>query len=808
MNRILAEVVLDGAVGSYDKRYSYYVQSNLPSTQLIGCRVTVPFGKGNIKKQGLIIGIKNTEEDNPKIKSILSITDSTPVLNDEMIKLCVYMKEHLFCTYFDAIHTILPTGLSYRLEEFLTINEEFSLYSGLSENERYVFDIIKNKESVSVKELNNVCEDISDVIISLKNKQAIISELTPKRKIGDKTSKYVRIIDENGDASGLTKRQEEIAEVVRTAGAISVKELEYFTGVSMSVINILAQKGIVELFDKQEFRMPYRIKSSNSNTDIILNEEQQKAYNYLKAKLDDNTESVSLLYGVTGSGKTQVYMKLVDEAMAQNKGVIVMVPEIALTPQMINLFGSRYGEKIAVFHSALSLGQRLDEYNRVKMGIAKIAVGTRSCVFAPVNDLGLIIIDEEQEHTYKSEKSPRFNAREIAKFRAKYNKSVLVLSSATPSLESYSYALSGRYGLCEINNRYGGATLPEVCVVDMRKEIRDGNRSDISRELAEKIEDRLSNKKQVILLLNRRGHNTHISCPNCGYTAVCDECSVSLTYHSANKRLMCHYCGHSESLPEKCRECGNKFLSFQGTGTQRLEAEVKELFPNSKVLRLDADTTMNKDAFTEKLGAFSKKEYDIMIGTQMVAKGLDFPDVDLVGVIGADSAFYSDDYRGFERTFSLLTQVIGRAGRSGGNGEAVIQTLNAEDNIIYLSANQDYKTFYNEEIMTRKLMKYPPYCDICMVVVTSSEKDLANNIAKEIQKNIISNTENEYSDVKVIILGPVPALVVKVNGKYRYRMIIKCKNNKKFREMLQKSIDIKNKKDVSVFVDINPETLI
>ncbi len=807
MNRLTVHIVLDGAVGSFDKRYSYFVPDMLSSEIMLGCRVTVPFGRGNITKQGLIVDILNTP-DNPKIKSILSVIDKEPIINEEMLGLCEFMKERLFCTYYDAFNTILPAGLKLRSENFFAINTGFSEYEKLSEKERAVFEFIREKEIISEKNIKKVFEDFDTLALSLKDKDALIVEIKSKQNIGDKTAKYVKIINEDFYNVNLTDRQKETAETICALGSVSVKEVMYFTGVTMSVINALENKGVVETYEKQIFRIPNRTGEREKSEPIELNEEQRIVYKGLKERTDSGIEGVSLLYGITGSGKTSVYMKLVDDCIKNGKGVIVMVPEIALTPQVITLFSNMFGNEIAIFHSAMSLGQRMDEYNRVRLGMAKIAIGTRSAVFAPFKNLGLIIMDEEQEHTYKSEKSPRFNARDIAKYRAKYHKCQLVLASATPSIESYSMALSGKYSLFELNNRYGNAKLPIVSVVDMKQELETGNTGNISRHLAEEMQKRLDDKKQIILLLNRRGHNTHISCPNCGYVAKCEDCSVSLTYHSANKRLMCHYCGHSEPVKDKCPECGCEFLVFKGAGTQKLQEEISVLFPQARILRMDADSTISKDSYATNLNDFAKHKYDIMIGTQMVAKGLDFPNVDLVGVIGADRAFYSDDYRGFERTFSLLTQVVGRAGRSGGEALAVIQTLNPDDSVITLSSKQDYKSFYEEEILTRRLMIYPPYCDICMLVTSSEDNEIAFGASKEILNNLKENTGGDYSDIKLIILGPMAANIVKVNGKYRYRIIIKCKNSKRFRDLLRKSMEIKPRRDLSVYVDINPETIL
>ena len=504
-----------------------------------------------------------------------------------------------------------------------------------------------------------------------------------------------------------------------------------------------------------------------------------------------------------------MFLKLVEKAVEKGEGVIVMVPEISLTPQMLDLFYKRFGKKVAVFHSALPLGQRLDEWKRVKNGEALIALGTRSAVFAPFSKIGLIVMDEEQEHTYKSEQSPRFHARDVARFRAAYHKCVCLLSSATPSIESFSAAKAGKYTLCTLDERYGNAVLPDVIPVDMRSEMISGNCGNISMVLAQEIEKNLQNGEQVILLLNRRGHNTYVSCPSCGYVATCENCSISMTYHSANNRLMCHYCGHSEPFTTTCKNCGSDHLRYSGAGTQKLEDELALLFPSARVLRLDADTTMMRNAFSQKLTAFANKEYDILIGTQMVAKGLNFPNVTLVGVLGADQSMYSDDFRGFERTFSLLTQVVGRSGRGETPGRAYIQTQNPDSNVIKLAAKQDYVAFYEDEILTRKLMIYPPYCDILSVMFSAVSQKEAMGAAAFFADIVKNKILSEFSDVKLIILKPMPTAVPRVNNKYRFRIIIKCKNGKRFRELINKSVDeffeSKYAKQTSISLDVNPE---
>lgn len=802
MGRI-AEIVLEGATPGYDRKYSYSVSENFGDA-LAGCRAVVPFGRGDRKKQGMILSVRSGDADG--LKGILSVVDSEPVLNAEMLSMCEYLHEHTFCTWFDAVHAMLPVGIGYKLTDYYSPNPEFMAESLLSNAERAVLDFIKSKGEVRSNSVQKSFPNSEELLKSLFEKEAVFRNYTPVRRVGDASQRWLSL-KEGADTARLTERQREVVQVLNDAGSVSVKELKYFTGVTDSVIKTLVKNGVVTEFEKEVYRAPYRCVKPVLKSEIELTDEQNAAYVGMLNQIEQGKGSVALLHGVTGSGKTQVFLKLVDEVSQKGLGVIIMVPEIALTPQMINIFCGRYGNKIAVFHSAMSVGQRLDEWKRIKNGDALIAIGTRSAVFAPFNKLGLIIMDEEHEHTYKSEKSPRFHARELAKFRAYYNNTLLCLASATPSVESYTAALSGKYSLYKLTKRYGNAVLPDVETVDMRKEITSGNASSVSRVLYDGIEEALDNKKQVILLLNRRGHNTYITCPDCGYVATCPNCSISLTYHSANGRLMCHYCGYSQKADKKCPQCGGEHMRFMGIGTQKVAEDVEKLFPSARLLRVDADSTMTRESYSDYLKSFANGEYDIMLGTQMVAKGLDFPNVTLVGVLGADRAMYSEDFRSFERTFSLLTQVVGRAGRGSSPGRAVIQTVNPEENVIELAKTQDYEAFYEEEILTRKLMIYPPYCDICLVCVSSQSRedaeDAINSIFKRI-KEIINNTPS----IKVIILGPAPAAIPKVSNRYRYRMIIKCKNNSEFRKMLRNAIDIKRRNDVSIAVDVNPETVI
>jgi len=805
MKGLTAEIALQGTSFAFDILYTYAIPPEMQGVALSGCRVLVPFGKGNIKKQGIIFRVK--EQELKGLKKIFSLIDNSPVLSEEMISLCEYLHESVFCTYYDAVQAMLPAGISYSLVDLFEANAEFAGVSLLDSAETQVYELLKAKGQMSRAALKNTLGISDELLSKMTEKQALIKSSDAKRRMGDATQKWVRLCDEDVSDMKFTPRQREVVNLLRDANAASVKEICYFTGVSAAVVENLVKKGVLVSFEKQVFRTPYKTANPDKK-EIVLTKEQQTAFGGLLEEYKAQKGSAALLYGVTGSGKTQVFLRLADEVISEGRGVIVMVPEIALTPQLVSIFTARYGNQIAVFHSAMSMGQRMDEWRRIKDGKALIAIGTRSAVFAPFNDLGLIIIDEEQEHTYRSEQSPRFHTRDVAKFRIARHKGLLCLASATPSVESYAAAKQGKYSLYTISERYGNAVLPEVETVDMKKELADGNSGVLSRRLYEAVKETVESSKQAILLLNRRGHNTYISCPECGSVATCPNCSISLTYHSANERLMCHYCGYSEKADRVCSECGSKHMKFTGLGTQKAEEELKSLFPASRILRLDADSTMSRDSYSNYLSSFAKGEYDILLGTQMVAKGLDFPNVTLVGVLGADRAMYSEDFRSFERTFSLLTQVVGRAGRGDTQGKAIVQTIDPDSNLIELAKRQDYDTFYSEEILTRKLMVYPPYCDICVVSARATLRENAENAVKGVFNEIKKLIESEHKGVKLIILGPSPASIPRVQGRYRYRMMIKCRNNAEFRKMLKKALDIKLSGDAAVWVDINPETII
>ena len=818
MSVLVAKVVVEAAAYSFDKAFDYLIPDNLVNEVKVGSRVIVPFGKGNRKRQGFVFAISPLSEEK-NLKEIAAVPDKAPLLNCEMLKLAAFLKQHTFCTFYEAAKVCLPSGIGLNLIASYTFNSQLDEkgIDGLNDIEKSVYNYLKNagKYIKSEKILKDLGIDKqSKILEELEKKNVIIRNVDAVRKVGDLTVKMARLTREYEDEEipfKLTTKQKSVVNLLRDIGSGDVKEICYFTGVTPAVVSTLVKRGAVELFDNEAFRSPKKDRIERNSERIILSDEQNKAYKNLLNEYRDSDRHISLLYGVTGSGKTKVFLKLIDDVVKDGRGVIMMVPEISLTPQMLDLFYSRYGNQVAVFHSALSMGERLDEWKRVKNGEAKIALGTRSAVFAPFEDVGLIIMDEEQEHTYKSEMSPRFHARDVAKFRTNYHNSLLLLASATPSVETYTFAMQGRYSFNELTERYGNAVLPEVETIDTaigENALAEGN---LTSELANALVENFNNKKQSILLLNRRGYNTFASCTSCKTVMTCPNCSISLNYHTRNGRLMCHYCGYSTPFTDVCPSCGEKSVKFSGTGTQKIEEELKEILPDARVLRLDTDTSSSRYAFENSLKAFAEGEYDIIIGTQMVAKGLDFPSVTLVGVISVDQMLFNDDYKSAERTFSLLTQVVGRSGRGEDKGKAIIQTSFPENEIIKFSVRQDYDAFYKTEIKIRKSMAYPPYCDICTIGFVGTDEVKTSAASKYFLNKLEELYGKTFNDIDIVVLGPIAPHVAKVGGKYRFRLIIKCRNNKRTREMI--SLLLKDFalnplfKGVSAVADMNPDTI-
>lgn len=810
---LCAEIYVDNTSITFDKTYDYVIPQNMSDKIFVGQRVLIPFGRINKKRVGYVRKIKSClEAQVNKLKPISSIVDTFPCLSDEMIGLADYMADRAFCTFSDAVKPMLPPGIGIKLYAEYSIGENVD-FSSLSDDEMLIIKMLNaSDEPLKAEYLLSNCglNHDSDILEKLTKSGHITKRDEFRRVIGDATVKMIRLCEDyDSEQSGiaLSAKRKSVADFLLQCGTATVKEVCYFTGVTQSVLDGLVRLNIAEYFEDEVYRNPYEYNGNGNRTPIELNCEQQAAYDGL-----EKTIGPALLFGVTGSGKTQVFLKLIDKTLESGRSVIVMVPEIALTPQTISIFQNRYGNRVAVLHSAMSVGQRTDEWKRIKNHDVDIAVGTRSAIFAPFDNLGLIVMDEEHEHTYKSEGTPRYHARDMAIYRAKYNNCLFCMASATPSVGTFCKAKSGKIPMFTLKNRYGNVNLPVVQIVNMRENYKKGEFSSFSPQLKEVLVDRFSKNKQSILLLNRRGYRAFVSCSSCGTVSTCPNCSISLTYHNANNRLMCHYCGYSEGYSGKCKHCGNDNIKLMGYGTQAAQEELAQLLPDARILRMDADTTMARFSHEKKLGAFARHEYDIMIGTQMVAKGLNFPDVTLVGVINADQSLYSGDYKSSENTFSLLTQVIGRSGRGSEPGIAVIQTISPDSEIVRLSAQQDYEAFYETEILSRKYLIYPPYCDLAVIGFSGADRDKVSAVSKCFFDKLVAAIESEYNDQKIIILGPSVCAVPKISGKYRYRIIIKCKNSKRFRAMIRELLISSMKsgkyKEVSVFADINPESII
>lgn len=811
----IAKVAVENAAYSFDDAFDYTIPQDLANKVQPGVRVLVPFGNGNKKRQGFVFALRQPKADK-KCKAIVEVLDDEPLLNNELLRLAVFLKEQTFCTLFEAAKAMLPSGIGLHFVLSYILNPAYAEEISTEDAAQQAVVEYLREKAVYVKR-DKILKDLgykkdTPLLETMAKKSILLCNTDAQRKIGDATVKMARLTAfyfEFADGAGkLTKKQKEVVAFLENVGTASVKEICYFTGVTAAVISTLVGKGIIEFFENEIFRRPKFEKQTSVKTPIHLTAAQQSAFDGLYSQLQAESSKTALLFGVTGSGKTQIFLRLIDAVLKTDKGVILMVPEISLTPQMLSIFYERYGSQVAVFHSALSMGERLDEWKRVKKGEAKIALGTRSAVFAPFENLGLIVMDEEQEHTYKSEMSPRYHARDVARFRAKNHNALLLLASATPSLESYARAKSGQYALYTITERYGNAVLPEVLTVS---NTLSNTGTQLSDALVCELRETLKAGNQSILLLNRRGFNTFAACSACGKVKTCPNCSISLTYHARNHRLMCHYCGYSEPFTDTCTECGTKSVQYSGFGTQRLEDTISELLPEARILRLDTDTTASRYSFENSLKKFTNGAYDIMVGTQMVAKGLDFPNVTLVGVVSVDQMLYNDDYKSAERTFDLLTQVVGRAGRGDKAGKAIIQTAFPDNEVIALAKAQDFPAFYDLEIQIRKAMIYPPYCDLCTIGFVGTDELLTKAASRAFLESLRTRHRAEYADVNLIVLGPIAPRLAKVSGKYRFRIVLKCHNNARLRALVSAQLKefAKNNtyKKVTVIADMNPENI-
>ncbi len=818
-----AAVAVERAAFHFDQLYTYAIPPAMWGRARPGCRVRVPFGNGGKDCLGLVLETREDAGEAPDgLKGIRTLLDERPLLPPSLAALVPWLREHCFCTYYDAFRAMVPAGLHQKLREtFSALPPEHCPSPALLDaEEQAVLEKLRKARSrnsyIPKEALCKRCGLPGDSMLPerLAEKGFLLRNTDALRGAGELTERMYAPAEGAESVGKLTGRQAEVWAFLAQCGAASMKEICSYTGVSPAVPQALERKGALRSWERRVWRGPSTGLAAEQAVPIALTEEQARVFANLRQAMQSEKPDVALLFGVTGSGKTSVYLRLIDEAVAAGRGAIVMVPEIALTPQLLALFTGRYGEKVALFHSALSMGERMDEWNRIREGRASIAIGTRSAIFAPLENIGLIVMDEEHEHTYKSEQTPRFHARDVAKWRAAREGALLLLASATPSVESYAAALKGRYRLETLERRYGAAALPEVRVVDLRLERRGGESGLLSAELLQELRRVLAEGRQAILLMNRRGYHTFVVCDGCSHVVTCPQCSISLTYHLANERVMCHYCGYSGPAPTACPECGEPTVRYAGAGTQRLEQELLRLLPGLRIARMDADSTAVRGVREELLSGFAAKQYDILLGTQMVAKGLDFENVTLVGVLSIDQQLCLDDYRSQERAFALLTQVVGRAGRGTYPGLALVQTINPENEIIRLAARQDYRSFFQTEIRLRRLLTYPPYCDFCLLGTVSEEELLARTGAKYLLELLRQRTgdDGEYRGEKIIVLGPMPARVSKLGNRFRWRLLMKCRDSVRLRSLVASVLSAFGKESrfqkVTAYADMNPETIV
>ena len=747
---MIAEVIIQSNAKDLNRVFDYKIPTEYEENalELIGARVLVSFARRKELEEGYIVNIKESTEY--EVKEIAKVEEK--YLNNEKIELANWMSKRYFCNIADCLKLMLPPG--------------------------------------STRKVSNRVKEKSVNFVTLKKDEDEIEFDIETGKL--KSAKQIRILKfllENGDAL--------------------ISDIEMFADGSRAIVNTLCKNGYTEIIEKKIERNPFEFKEIERTTKLTLTEEQANAFRTVCDSMDDMLFSEFLLYGVTGSGKTEVYLQLIEKALNEHKSSILLVPEISLTPQTVNRFIARFGkENIAVLHSKLSIGERYDEWNKINDGRAKIVIGARSAIFAPVKDLGLIIIDEEHDSSYKSEMTPKYDAKEVARFMCKEANVPLLLGSATPDIDTFYRAKNEEIMLLELKNRANNASLPDIEIIDLREELAKGNKSMISTRLYEEIQKNLNDKKQTILYLNRRGFSTFVMCRNCGYTVKCKNCNINLTYHSNTNKLKCHYCGYEEKLVTKCPSCGSEQIRYFGTGTQKLEYEINKLFPNASTIRMDIDTVSKKNSHEQILEKFKNDNIDILIGTQMVVKGHHFPNVTLVGVIAADGSLNIDDFRANERTFQILTQVAGRAGRGEDKGRVIIQTYNPDNFSIECAKKQDYNLFYNTEISLRKQLKYPPFCDIILIGFTSViEKEVAK-VAGKIHEYLKNRVLKE--NLGIILYKALPSPIDKIKNKYRWRILIKCKFGEEITDLINDVLEEFQKtksKSTKITIDLNPNNM-
>jgi len=795
---MIAKIAVSAATFAFDKPYSYLVPQGMELQA--GMRVIVPFGRGNRRSEGLVLSLEEepvsrVKDSGMELKSVEQRLDEEPVLTEYMLRMAVFLRERCFCTLYDAVRAILPAGLWFQSKESYR----------LAENAPWQDKQIRQPEAlILLNHLQDLGGEASETALRLAvpdemafqnglqyllKKKWILGKQDYSRKTNDKTEKIATLVAPVEEVIEYASRclrapmQKSVLELLCGIGSASVKEICYYTGAATATVKRLEKMGYLELSDKPVLRCR-EIQPAKLGGPLTLNAEQQVAFDGLYNQMHLPMPGCALLYGVTGSGKTSVYIKLIQACLNEGKTAVLLVPEIALTPQLLSLLVAHFGNQVAILHSSLSTGERYDQWKRARRGDAKVVVGTRSAVFAPCPNLGLMILDEEQEHSYKSENNPRYTARDVALWRGIKEKALVLFGSATPSVETMYRAKNGDYRLYTLKHRYNGKALPDVQIVDMRQEVENGNDLDFSLDLLEAMAQTRAEEKQTILFLNRRGNSRALVCVDCRESPECPRCSARLTYHSANQRLMCHYCGFSQPAQERCPHCGGQ-LKRIGTGTQKLQQQLENLYPGIQIDRMDTDTISAVNTHEKILEHFKKENVPVLIGTQMVAKGLNLPDVTLVGVLDADLSLHMGGYRAAETTFNMLTQVVGRAGRGDVQGKAIIQTMVPEHKVILLAAQQDYEGFYKLEIGLRRSLDYPPFGDIGSVTFIGQEEGRVLRGAVKFRDSLSTCLKSPGYESEVCrVLGPAPCTVPKINYNFRYRLTLRCTATRILRGLL------------------------
>ncbi|WPP42942.1 primosomal protein N' [Paenibacillus hunanensis] len=849
MSRI-ARVIVDVPSRGTDRPFDYLIPDSMQGWLEIGSRVGVPFGPRTL--QGFVIGLaEQSETPDIKLKPIKELLDLVPPLSEDLIELSAWMSARYACHRITALQAMLPSALKGKAERYIRVADPsewgereqgtattadepvlFETVDELDEAEAAIVAHIRKQQEVRMEHLSRKFAGQADTIKRLLQRGVLSETRSIRDKVQKKTVRTVSlrlpedeirtIIDEF--PARASRQKEVLAFIADIGGEVTMKQILSVLGVTASTVKSLADKGYIAIQDTEVFRDPYKDRHFKPSQPFVLTDEQQMVYDSIVQRIDSRTEGEFLVHGITGSGKTEVYLQSIQRVIEQGRQAIMLVPEISLTPQMVERFKSRFGDHVAVLHSRLSSGERYDEWRKIREGQALVAIGARSAIFAPFAHLGLIIMDEEHETSYKQEESPKYHARDVAVHRAHQHQAVVILGSATPSLESYHASRSQsndefKPTLLEIHGRALGSELPAVHIVDMREELKEGNRSMFSRPLYEAIADRLEKKQQTVLLLNRRGHSTFVMCRTCGYVAECPNCDISLTFHQRSNNLRCHYCGHAEPAPEVCPECGSEHIRYFGTGTQRVEEELAKLFPGIRVVRMDVDTTTQKGSHEKLLNTFRDRQADLLLGTQMVAKGLDFPDVTLVGVIAADSALHLPDFRAGEKTFQLLTQVAGRAGRHHLPGEVIVQTYNPDHYSVVHASRHDYASFVREELKHRQGLGYPPYCRLALITFSHEKLPLLVRIAENYVQMVKDQAQRlgwlgsleRFSTEALDVLGPVASPIPRLKNRYRFQCMIKWRGDMdvaKLAEFVSQQLqDSTRDKELLISIDVDPQVM-